>query len=192
VVVYKLGGSLLDLPDLAGRLANLLRGAAAACRPVVVVGGGTAADAVRGWGTIHRLSDAAAHELAIAAMDFNARLIREILVRQGLTVVSRAEAQHVGEILVPEILNEVSQADAAAPPATWDVTSDSLAAWLARRIGAARLVLVKSVEAPPDRRLATAASEGLVDPLLTRYAEGLTVAWINLRNDPFQEWAINP
>ena len=31
-------------------------------------------------------------------------------------------------------------------PASWDVTSDSIAAWVADRVGAARLVLVKAVD----------------------------------------------
>ena len=33
-----------------------------------------------------------------------------------------------------------------ALPASWDVTSDSIAAWVARQIGAGRLVLVKEVD----------------------------------------------
>jgi hypothetical protein len=44
-------------------------------------------------------------------------------------------------------------------PHTWDVTSDSIAAWIAGQVGAQRLVLVK----PPG------AIEGdLVDPYFTR------------------------
>ena len=39
---------------------------------------------------------------------------------------------------------------AADVPATWDVTSDSLAAWLAGRLGARRLVLMKQVELPRE------------------------------------------
>ena len=35
-------------------------------------------------------------------------------------------------------------------PASWDVTSDSIAAWVARRTGAGRLVLVKAVAIVDD------------------------------------------
>jgi aspartokinase-like uncharacterized kinase len=35
-------------------------------------------------------------------------------------------------------------------PASWDVTSDSIAAWVARRTGAERLILVKAVAAVDD------------------------------------------
>jgi aspartokinase-like uncharacterized kinase len=56
-------------------------------------------------------------------------------------------------------------------PASWDVTSDSLAAWLAGQLGAALLVVVKSVRVTQAQ--ATAAqlvSRGWVDPLFPRFA----------------------
>jgi aspartokinase-like uncharacterized kinase len=42
-----------------------------------------------------------------------------------------------------------------AIPQSWDVTSDSLAAWLAGRIGAERLILVKHVETTENALLAS-------------------------------------
>jgi dihydroneopterin aldolase len=49
-------------------------------------------------------------------------------------------------------------------PPSWDVTSDSLAAWLAGKIGAARLLLVKQVEpAPGTACVAELAKRDIVD-----------------------------
>ena len=76
-------------------------------------------------------------------------------------------------------------ADASAPAkfmtyqtitASWDVTSDSLACWLATRLGAATLVLVKSAPVPAGQATAEAlAATSLVDaafPALARRFAG--------------------
>jgi 5-(aminomethyl)-3-furanmethanol phosphate kinase len=49
-------------------------------------------------------------------------------------------------------------------PASWDVTADSLAAWLAGKLGAARLLLVKQIRpGGPRVRAADLVAQGLVD-----------------------------
>ena len=65
-------------------------------------------------------------------------------------------------------------------PQSWDVTSDSLAAWLARRLEARRLVLVKSVAAPAPLTAEALAARGLVDPLFPRFLADAAAAldWI--------------
>ena len=55
-------------------------------------------------------------------------------------------------------------------PWSWDVTSDSLAAWLAGRIGAKRVLLVKHVELPPGPlRAADLVADGIIDPAFPRF-----------------------
>jgi dihydroneopterin aldolase len=50
-------------------------------------------------------------------------------------------------------------------PWSWDVTSDSLSAWLAGTIGAERVLLVKHVEPPAGPlRAADLVAEGIIDP----------------------------
>ena len=63
--------------------------------------------------------------------------------------------------------------------ASWQVTSDSLAAWLASRVGAARLVLAKSCTVPATiassaRALAAA---GVVDAGFPEFVEGRAFSW---------------
>lgn len=53
-------------------------------------------------------------------------------------------------------------------PHSWDVTSDSIAAWAAAVVGASRLVLLKSVDVPPGCDWRTAAANGWVDPYFPR------------------------
>jgi aspartokinase-like uncharacterized kinase len=59
-------------------------------------------------------------------------------------------------------------ADAEDIAESWDVTSDSLAAWLAQELGAATLWLVKSCPIPVQDPTALAAM-GVVDAVLPRF-----------------------
>jgi aspartokinase-like uncharacterized kinase len=68
---------------------------------------------------------------------------------------------------------------------SWDVTSDSLAAWLAHRLGATRLVLVKSAPAPePPLSPARLAALGVVDAAFPGYAAkaGIPVVYCGPRD----------
>src|SRR5262245_4658376 len=76
--VWKVGGSLFDLPDLAPRLMRLLSSATNQ-RTLLVPGGGVAADLVRNWQQHTGISDESAHWLALRAMDFNAHLLSAAL-----------------------------------------------------------------------------------------------------------------
>lgn len=74
--VVKLGGSLLDLPDLRQRVAGFVSPIA---RPLIVVGGGEAAELVRAFDTRFEIGPERGHWLAVRAMQFNAQLIAAIL-----------------------------------------------------------------------------------------------------------------
>ncbi len=74
LIVFKLGGSLLDLPDLALRVRQVI-GQRSNSSALIVVGGGAAADAVRDQDRQHNVGDERAHWLAIEAMERNARML---------------------------------------------------------------------------------------------------------------------
>ena len=172
--VFKLGGSLLDLADLPARLAPLL---AAEPRPLVVTGGGPVADAVRTWDRTFTLGDEAAHRLACGATGLTARLAVELLDRAELVACREAAGDvwargGVAVLDLPAFLASEEPHDADPPPHTWVTTSDTLAAWVARRWPAGRLVLLKSCG--PD-------AAGAVDEQFGRFAAGLTVGWVNVR-----------
>src|SRR5262249_34917608 len=93
IAVLKVGGSLLDWPELPVRLAGLLEARLSSHpqeRPVLIAGGGGAADLVRVLDRVHHLGDSTAHELAIQALDFTARLLAALLPRS--TLIDRLEA----------------------------------------------------------------------------------------------------
>ncbi|WP_020185168.1 hypothetical protein [Methylopila sp. 73B] len=156
--IVKLGGSLLAAPTLRAALD-----ACAAARAFVVPGGGPFADAVRRAQSEVGFDDRAAHGMAILAMEQTALALASL--RPALRL--RAEADEVvtavrdgqGGLWAPSRM-----ALGADVPASWDVTSDSLALWLALTLGAKRLVLVKSAPAAAGAGPRGWVEAGLVDP----------------------------
>jgi aspartokinase-like uncharacterized kinase len=160
-VVVKLGGSTADQAELGSWLAAL----AASSLPVVVVpGGGPFANLVRDAQKRMGFSDAAAHAMAILAMD---QFGHVILDRQERFVATRlpGEMERVlKEGKIPVWLPSALTLSAAEIPASWDITSDSLAAWLAEKINAEALLLIKQSSAFSERDgIDDLTAKGIVD-----------------------------
>jgi aspartokinase-like uncharacterized kinase len=142
-LVVKLGGSLLTHVEEFDRVVGVLADVGRARRLLIVPGGGPFADAVRVVDARVRLSDDAAHWMAILAMDQHAHLIAERLVHSTL-VTSAPEIAHAHSAArIPVLAPYRWLRDADPLPHSWDVTSDSIAAWCAHEVGAAQLVLIK-------------------------------------------------
>ena len=167
-VVIKLGGSLAEADTVASWLSTVL--AHGAGRAVIVPGGGYFANAVRAAQGRHRFSDQAAHRMAILAMEQYARLLLDIapalVPGASLGALHAALADDKVALWLPSAMLE-SECEIAQ---SWSVTSDSLAAWLARRLEAERLVLVKSAPVPENADPASLAELGLVDLAFPDYA----------------------
>ena len=139
--------------------------------PVVVVGGGNAADLVRVWAERFELSDAAGHDLALQAMTLNAQLLAHLNVK--FTLIT---APPVGDVTCGQQRIAILKCHSAADrletrlsqeqhiPKSWDVTSDSIAAWFATCWKAERLYLLKSADMPPELLAAHANSDSLPQP----------------------------
>lgn len=164
--VVKVGGSLLDgraLPPLLTVLDEL----AATHRLVLVPGGGPFADAVRDACALHDPGPSAAHWMAILAMDQHAHLLAGLLARAGL---ARGPAE-IARILAEQrlaVLAPFRWLKATDPlPHGWHVTSDSIAAWVAARLSARRLVLLKAVAGLDGGRDEQGAAARLPSPKWT-------------------------
>jgi 5-(aminomethyl)-3-furanmethanol phosphate kinase len=167
--IVKLGGSLAAAGTLPRWLDVIL--AQGGGRAVIVPGGGAFADGVRAAQQRLRFSDRTAHRMALLAMQQYALLIEELAPSLRACADERqiAVALAAGSVAL-WLPCQMVEADPAIAE-SWDVTSDSLAAWLAGHVGATRLVLVKSAPAPdtplsPERL----AALGLVDPAFPAYA----------------------
>ncbi|HEY6281757.1 MAG TPA: aspartate kinase [Burkholderiales bacterium] len=168
--VVKLGGSLADYPDDLRRWLKALAEAGKG-RMVIVPGGGIFAAAVREAQKILDFDDAAAHAMGLRAMEQYGLMLcgmQKDLIPTRTEVEIRKTLQ---ENQVPVWLPVQTLASEDLPP-SWDVTSDSLAAWLARRLGAERLVLVKSCPLPEGvMDMAELSRRGIVDAAFAGFVD---------------------
>lgn len=141
--VVKVGGSLLGLDDALTRTLSALEVAARTHAILIVPGGGPFADAVRAVDQRHALGDDDAHWMALLGMEQLAVLLAsrmrnaELVHRRG--EIARAIVRGKIPVLAPyRWLRETDPL-----PHSWDVTSDSIAAWVATQIPARQLILIK-------------------------------------------------
>ncbi len=178
--IIKLGGSLADSTELQEWLEAL-----DAAPVVVVAGGGAFADQVRmaqgRWG----FDDSCAHHLALLAMEQYGRML--CALQPGLLPASTIE--EIRSILeqgktpvwmpVEMVLGE------PAIPHSWDVTSDSLSAWLCGRLHADGLLLVKSSpERGEEYELETLIKGKVIDLAFAEFiSESDVPVWLLTKRD---------
>jgi aspartokinase-like uncharacterized kinase len=168
--VVKIGGSLVRHPESLRAVLDEVADAAAAHHLVIVPGGGPFADAVRGVDRALALTAEEAHWMAVLAMDQYAHLLAG-RVRGGAVVhtVDGIEAALAsGRIPVLAPYQWLREADPL--PHSWDVTSDSIAAWAAGALGASCIVLVKAPHAEGtllDRHFVRALPSGVTPVIVT-------------------------
>jgi len=161
LTVIKIGGSLCGSP----RLERLLRAIADIdhVRPVIVAGGGPFADAVRQVQAVMPFDDGLAHRLALDAMGH----LAEVFATRHARFVTVSIVEAVGKAhragRVPIWHPAELRPGHRDIPESWSITSDSLALWLATRLDAERLVLVKSVDVSPAADAVELARAGHVD-----------------------------
>lgn len=185
--VVKVGGSLLDLAELP-QLWRRWRAEQSPAVDVLIPGGGLLADAIRRADATHRLAAVAAHELAIQCMGVTARLLAAVLpdalLLEQLNGIRGRFAATSQAVVVLDLWGCWCDPQASTMlrrwPASWDVTSDTLAAAVARELTANELVLLKSADAPTTD-LEELSVRGYVDTAFPRAAAGLNVRLVNLR-----------
>ena len=177
--VVKIGGSLLSLDTALARTITAIEHIAATRSMLVVPGGGPFADAVRVASAEHDIGDDDAHWMAILGMEQFALLLAsrirnaELVSRRG--EIARAFARGKIPVLAP--YRWLREADPL--PHSWDVTSDSIAAWVAAQVSASRLILIKPPGHDPrtavDRYFDRARTSTLLVSIVT--PDALTGSW---------------
>jgi 5-(aminomethyl)-3-furanmethanol phosphate kinase len=158
---------------------------------LVVPGGAAFADAVREADRRFGLPATTSHHMAVLGMEQFGWLLSELIPG-----AERSTEAHAGSGRTTVLLPAALALDEL--PASWHVTSDSIAAWVAGQVGADRLVLVKEVEGlyaewpargEPLARLTVAELAALrpggVDEHLPAVLEGASFeTWVISGRDP--------
>ena len=173
--MVKIGGSLETAPGLRALLEMLVEYGRS--KIIIVPGGGRFADKVRTEQTGLGMADAAAHHLAIRGMEQYAAVLCGMNPRLSPVTAPETPGRAGGTASVPVWLPGKLLADQPGIPRNWQVTSDSLALWLADRIGAEALILVKSA-AGGTADTGRLAATGYLDEYFPRMLEQTSVGEI--------------
>ncbi|WP_135606049.1 amino acid kinase [Methanococcoides sp. NM1] len=137
-VVLKIGGSLIEqAEDLLKAVTEHIASTGSKVKIVVVPGGGIFANGIREASRAHSIGDEAAHWMAVAAMEQYAYLLMD---KSRVPLIDDTDDVPEGiSILLPyQLLKTTDELEHS-----WDVTSDTIAAWVAHRIDA---ILVKATD----------------------------------------------
>jgi len=161
--VIKVGGSLAETPEGLRALCKKLGQLGEKHQLIVVPGGGEFADLVRNMDRRYSLPPVTAHRMAILGMDQYGFLLSELIPnsRMAKTFSETKEIVklHMTAILLPSrFLLEDDTIEAS-----WDVTSDSVAAYVADKAHAQKLILITNVDGLLTSDPAKKAKEELVE-----------------------------
>ncbi len=203
--VVKLGGSLLDLPDLGQRVEAWLSSQSPACN-LMIVGGGEIVEQIRNLDNVHGFDPSDVHWLCVDLLTTSAHLAAKLL--NGFYLIEERESferilasrfdrsSQIQVIVLPRIFYSRQLASSGCDwcqllPQSWATTTDSIAALLARQVQARELVLLKS-NAISESILGNQAwaDRGIVDKAFPEIAETISsIRMVNLRD---RRWCLRP
>lgn len=113
-------------------------------RFLIVPGGGSFADHIRSLDRAFNLSPSTSHKMALLAMDQYGLFLSEFLSSAVLMQkIDRVGKERYVILLPSQFIFKVSE---KILPHSWDVTSDSIACYIAAKIKASKFILVKDVD----------------------------------------------
>lgn len=182
--IVKIGGSLSTaetLPLWLDALNCYFRG-----QVVIVPGGGPFAELVHDSQLFWKYDDPSAHYMALLAMAQYGIMLTGL--QPGLVPATSVADIHAAlhRSTVPVWLPLTMVSEDPTIEQSWGVTSDSLAAWLAQRLGATRLILVKSITVgKPIVSVDELALNGIVDEAFPDYFRSTAVETIILSDEQY-------
>jgi hypothetical protein len=151
---------------------------------------------VREADTRFGLGEESSHWLCLRLMSVTARLVHRLLP-EAILIHAWPTSEAYRPLAIVDCLPLIEEAehrpDASRLPRSWDVTSDSIAAWLAAELDAAELVLLKSQLPPPEASCRLAAECSYVDRYFPAAAQRLPIVrCVNLRDKQLPEAMLTP
>ena len=186
--VIKVGGSLQANPTALKNLCRTLKEISNRHNLLIIPGGGSFVNLVRKLQIEYGLSDWVTHRMAILYMNIYGLLLHELIGASTLMDVLNKEVRGCSIFLPYRTLGCSPELEP-----TWEVTSDSIAAWVAAKIGCKKLLLVKMVDGILERgrlrrfisiRKLRKIEQSCVDPKLSQTLKhtGITCWVVNGRH----------
>lgn len=161
VTVLKLGGSLSASP-LLDEWLDAITAFATKQDIIIVPGGGPYADQVRLHQQQQGLDDLTAHRQALLAMcQTGYGFMEKCPALQPINHSGKVSPQ-LGQGL-PLLWLPLELLDDTSIPASWDYTSDSIALWLAGKLQASQLLLIKMRTMDADTGLTDYINKDIID-----------------------------
>lgn len=167
--VIKVGGSLFSHASLVEAMDQWLIGQSAA-ENFIIVGGGEAVEAMRELSQRFALDEAAMHWRCIRLLRATYELASELFGhwqqiddRDAFDAITAEPPQPGHWLVAVDAFYSPATQDDSGLPESWATTSDAIAAYLARLIGADELVLLKPCHVAPAADLDSLAAAGVVD-----------------------------
>jgi aspartokinase-like uncharacterized kinase len=144
--VAKIGGSLAQHPEALRSLCTKVGEIAKKHRLLIVPGGGVFADAVRETEKQFCTSVYVSHKMAVLGMDQFGLLLSE-LIPDAIAIASLEKSKDYWKSeTTPVFLPSKMMFREEPLEASWEVTSDSIAAFVACRVNADAVILAKDVD----------------------------------------------
>jgi len=142
--IIKVGGSICN-PAILKKLGEIFKEMYGRYKFAIIPGGGRFADLVRKVDREFKLSPINSDKMAILAMDQYGLLLSDVMKLP--TTDKLKELKNLENAKQPPIFLPSKHFFRESPlPHSWEVTSDSIAAYLASKINADRVILVKDVD----------------------------------------------
>ncbi len=181
--VIKIGGSLLSSGCLNQWLSIIVKHGAG--KVILVPGGGVFADQVRIAQRECKFDDETAHQMALLAMEQYAHVLKyyapDLVLSDSIEEIEKLITQKKIPVCLPCKMVMQNQ----GLPASWKLTSDSLALWLTDQLNAEHTMLLKSsrIESPTHVSLSARqlSETGLVDSAFPDFVSHTrsSVWWLN-------------
>ena len=143
--VLKVGGSLAEYPKSLKKLCKKLASFAKDHKILIVPGGGRFADVVRNFDKTYGLSKTVAHKMALLAMDQFGLFLSDITPNSFVShSFEKVEDPPSGTLPIFLPSRFIFRKDPLE--SSWNVTSDSITAYIAGMFHAKKLILVTDVD----------------------------------------------
>ena len=151
-IILKIGGSLLQSINTLRQLGEVISILSQSYPILVLPGGGPFADVVRSYGEKIPLSEETCHFMALLGMEQYAFLLQELIPNSRIVNLQASQNINdaVGQVLILRTLDYMQSVPSSDLSRSWEVTSDSIAAYLSQQFQAKLLVLLKSKDISPE------------------------------------------